>query len=308
MPAALRATHPVNSNLSGVDASDYVRFAVVVQNTGHAAAFDVQIKDTIPAGFVTPAGGLDLCVANGAGTAIGTSNIGVGGLFGDGIKLTDGANGSLAPGVSAGVPNGTGTNLVVITYTLQVASSVVPSSVVTNTASLLDYTNDPGGAGHLPVGSPLTDTATVTMAPPAAAKIMTATNQGHTSGTSVAIGEIVTYQVTLTIPEGTLPVTRVVDTLPSGLAMVDCSPITASAGVSSSVVTFGAACVAGTNPTVGAGGQLVTFDFGTVTNTNAANGTAETITITYRAVVLNVGGNVRGALLHNSAVMSWATQ
>ena len=54
--------NPINSDLSGVDAGDYVRFAVVIQDTGHAAAFGVQIKDAIPAGFVMPAGGYDMCV------------------------------------------------------------------------------------------------------------------------------------------------------------------------------------------------------------------------------------------------------
>ena len=68
---------------------------------------------------------------------------------------------------------------------------------------------------------------------------------------------------------------------------------------------FDAACNARTNPTVGAGGQPVTFDLGIVTNANRDNGHAETITITYGAVVLNVAGNVHGTTLHNSAVLSW---
>ena len=55
--------------MSGIDRDDLVRFAIVVENTGSGlnGAFDVEISDVIPAGFELPAGGLDLCVTNGAG-------------------------------------------------------------------------------------------------------------------------------------------------------------------------------------------------------------------------------------------------
>ena len=47
---------PINSNLSNVDAGDLITFAVVVENTGTGltGAFDVRIKDTMPAGFSIP--------------------------------------------------------------------------------------------------------------------------------------------------------------------------------------------------------------------------------------------------------------
>jgi uncharacterized repeat protein (TIGR01451 family)/fimbrial isopeptide formation D2 family protein len=314
--------HPIDSNLTGVDGSDYVRFAVVVQDTGHAAAFAVQIKDTIPDGFVKPAGGYDMCVTDGAGTALNAVNVAGGGAIGggdalfttDGIQLVDPTLdgkpvGALAPGLSAaGVANNAGTNLVVISYTLRVSPTVVPHTAITNTASVIDFKNSPTASSHLVPGSPLTDTATVTTALPKATKILDGTDQPTTTGTNVVVGEIVMYKLTLTIPEGTLPGATVVDTLPAGLAFVDCSPITASTGVSSSVVTFGDPCVAGTsgaNPTVGGTGQVVTFDLGTVTNADTVNAMDETVVIKYRAVVLNVGSNVRGQTLRNSAVLSW---
>jgi uncharacterized repeat protein (TIGR01451 family)/fimbrial isopeptide formation D2 family protein len=318
LTTAALAGHPIDSNLSAVDGSDYVRFTVVVQDTGHASAFAVQIKDTIPDGFVKPAGGYDMCVTDGAGTSIGATNIGdsqpIGdgeGFFHQGIELVDPTVdgkpvGALAPGLSAtGVANDAGTNLVVISYTLQVSPLVVPHTALVNVASLIDFKNSPTASSHLPPGSPLTDSATVTTASPSAVKILDGTDQTSTLGANVAIGEIATYKLTVTMPEGRLPGATVVDTLPTGLALVDCSPISASAGVSSSVVTFDAPCVAGTNPTVSSGGQVVTFDLGTVTNADTTNTTAETIVIEYRAVVLNAAGNTRGKTLHNSAVLSW---
>jgi len=304
-------TSPVDSNLTGVDAGDYVRFAIVIQNTGHAAAYQIRIKDTQPNGFSVPGSGLQMCVSSGVGgvgSDIGYTNyLGGTGLFDKGIELNDGANGALAEGVDAdGVANPTGSNIVVITYTLQLDTAVVPSSTITNTASLINYANDPTAADHLPTSSPLTDDATVTMAAPVAAKAMTGTNQTITSGSNVAIGEIATYQITLTVPEGTLPGAKVVDTLPAGLVPMTtgCSTL-ASDGVTSTTVTFGSSCVMGTNPTVV--GQLVTFDLGTVTNSNSSNGTAETITLTYNVVVTNVASNKYNptTTLQNGAALTW---
>src|SRR5262249_54084699 len=84
------AANPVNSNLSRVDASDRVRFAVVVENVGQGrnGAFGVQVKDTLPAGFAVPAGGLNLAVTDGTGAAFATTDLG-GGLFGSGLALND---------------------------------------------------------------------------------------------------------------------------------------------------------------------------------------------------------------------------
>lgn len=84
--ANLAAT-PINSNVSGMDAGDRVKFAMVVENTGGADAFDVLLRDVLPTGFGIPGGGLglNLQVFNGAGLALGFA----GDLFGAGLSLTD---------------------------------------------------------------------------------------------------------------------------------------------------------------------------------------------------------------------------
>jgi uncharacterized repeat protein (TIGR01451 family)/fimbrial isopeptide formation D2 family protein len=309
------AATPVDSNLSGVDAGDFVRYAIVVENTGHSDAFQVQIADTLPAGLTVPAGKLDLCVQNGAGAAIATTNVDGGlGLFDKGIQLDDGAAGSLAAGFAGTDVNATGTNVAVVSFTLQVGTSAVPGSVITNTASLIDFTNRTGAAGHL--ASPLTDTATVALATPSASKAAVADSLASTVRPAVAIGEIVTYRVTLTMPEGTLPNATVTDALPDGMALVDCLSVAPySNGLATSDVTtslpggFSDACHAtGTTPPPldpVVAGQNVVFDLGTVVNSNTDNSATETLVITYDAVVLNTAGNTRGTLLHNGAVLAW---
>ena len=63
-----------------------------------------------------------------------------------------------------------------------------------------------------------------------------------------------------------------------------------------------------TNPGFGAAndGRRVTFNLGTITNSDTDNGvgTPETITFTYTAVVLNTAADVRGATLDNNATWS----
>ena len=143
----------------------------------------------------------------------------------------------------------------------------------------------------------------MTLTAPAAAKTMTATDQAHTTLPAVAVGEIVTYRVVLALPEGTLPGATVTDTLPAGLALVDCVSVTGSGGVSTSLGGgLAGACVAGTNPAVS--GSTVTFDLGTLTNADRDD-SSSTVTLTYRAVVLNAAGNVRGTPLANSARLAW---
>jgi uncharacterized repeat protein (TIGR01451 family)/fimbrial isopeptide formation D2 family protein len=308
------STNPIDSNLSAVDAGDLVRFAFTVENSGHSAAYEVKVADTLPSGLVVPAGGLKLCVANGAGTALAYTNVGTGtGLFDKGIQLTDpnlGADGSIAAGTSGGIANATGTNIAVVSYTLQVAGTAAPKQAILNTARLIDFTNEPGASGHL--GVALTDDASVLIASPVADKTITATNQGHTTLPAVAVGEIVTYQVTLTIPEGTMPAAKLTDTLPAGLSFVGCDSITPSTltDITTSLsgsADFSGACSAGVfpagNPAVN--GAVVTFSLGDVANANRDNAIPETITIVYRAVVSNDAVNVRGHSLPNSAVLSW---
>jgi LPXTG-site transpeptidase (sortase) family protein len=139
-------------------------------------------------------------------------------------------------------------------------------------------------------------------------KIITATNQASTGGTQVTIGEIVTYQTGVTIPPGTYTNAQLVDTLQQGLAFVDCVSITGPGLTTTAAGGFAGAC---NNPTVGPFpttssapadvGRLATFGFGTLANGGASDAT---LTVTYRAVVIDSAGNVNGASLNNSAAFA----
>ena len=78
-------------------------------------------KDTLPAGFEIPAGGLNLHITDGTGTPLDFVDLG-GGLFGSGLRLLD-------PGPTTGAlaryDATSGKNIAIITYDLEVSPTAV---------------------------------------------------------------------------------------------------------------------------------------------------------------------------------------
>ncbi len=171
-------------------------------------------------------------------------------------------------------------------------------------------------AGGSPVSNttPTSDTLVVTGNSSGLTKILSATNQLSTTGSNVAIGEIVTYQVSVVVPPGVYTNATLVDTMERGLAFVGCDTIGA-AGLTTSVAGgFTSICA---NPTADDAGVIpsttadvdrrVTYGFGTLTNGGV---TDVTLAVTYRAMVLDIAANVgvgpipTRTALNNSAAWS----
>lgn len=190
--------------------------------------------------------------------------------------------------------NGVGTS------TGQVASNAMPltpgsdgaesNNTVTNaTGTTLNPTLDFGFVTHETIAKSIIDTS-----------------ETFTSGRDVAIGEIVTYQISIDLPLG-VPLTNVTatDRMDKGLAFVDCLLVeVAGADETSTVCPPAVSSV--TDPGDAAGnpanpGRQVVFDIGDVTGTSGAN----TILIRYRAVVLDVIENQDGGDLNNDVAWAW---
>ncbi len=302
------AANPINSNVSNLDAGDTVLMAVVLENTGRYQAFDVQVKDALPSGLSYVPG--SLCVSDGFGSSLSYSDLD-GGLFGVGLELTDGATtGALARGKDSNdVATADGSNIAIITYLATLDANVEAGGTYTNVSTLTNYAGAENGPDHTYTDPQ--DDATVTVFTPTVDKNLTATDRDFTSGNSVAIGEIVTYTVTVKVPEGVTKNVVLTDQLDAGLAFVGCDSITASSGVSTNVAGgFSGICsgvsvtYAGNNTSVNQG-RSISYDFGTITNNNTNNAVDDTITIVYRAVVLNSLGNNPGTNLNNNAVLTW---
>ncbi|MFQ3633603.1 isopeptide-forming domain-containing fimbrial protein, partial [Roseiflexus sp.] len=191
-----------------------------------------------------------------------------------------------------------GSNTVIITYDVTLGDDVEPNQEIINTATLTNVATSDGGIDDPADPS---DTARVIVSLPAISKVLTATEIEHSTNTreQTVIGELITYTLTITVPEGATITATLTDTLDAGLAFVDVTGAAASPALSftgGGLPTIGATPA---NTTIGAGGQTIVFNFGEVTNSDRDNTVAETIVITYRAVVLNTTANQSGEQRNN---------
>jgi fimbrial isopeptide formation D2 family protein/uncharacterized repeat protein (TIGR01451 family) len=223
------AASPIDSDLNGIDAGDLVKFAVVIENTGGADGFNVNITDLLPAGFQIPTGGpgLNLQVLDGDGNGLAYSGVPAD-LFSTGIEVTD-------PSVFTGGINsfdnaqlaGDGSNIIVITYDLEATIDVEPGETITNTALIDEFGAVDGGNDHTAGSnsSEWTDDASVTTTDLVPVKSLVSTSESHTGVVSgrerLTIGEIVRYRLVVEIPEGTLTNFQLQDRLPGGLQFIN---------------------------------------------------------------------------------------
>jgi LPXTG-site transpeptidase (sortase) family protein len=193
--------------------------------------------------------------------------------------------------------------------TLNITATVLVTGPYNNTAELTGYLdNDPDSDPNNNVPGE-DDQATVTVTPrqdnpSTLSKTVLSTSETSTSGSNTAIGEIVTYELSVSVPPGVFPNARLVDTMARGLAFDGCTSISAGTLTTSIVdpAPFNYIC---THPAVDSNGSLdpqdidrrVTFNFGTLTNNSSA---PVTLTVQYRAVVLDIPSNVSGVTLANN--------
>ena len=181
-------------------------------------------------------------------------------------------------------------------------------TTLSNQAAVTGSVSDPDPSNN----ADTLDILVVQSDPDALSKSLTATSEAFTADPNVAIGEVLTYEVIITVPPGTFATSQLVDTLGQGLAYVDCTSIVPeNANLTTSIAGgFAGICTSNTPTEYPAGntddinqGRLITYDFGTLTNTDTG---PLQLTVTYRAVVLDAVENQDGDLLTNSAVYSWA--
>jgi len=314
-----------NSDLLGglVDAGDEVRFAMVVENTGRAAAYDLIIEDVIPDGFIPDISQLAIFLGNDGTTPINTALYEVT-LVGNTITITFDEAFSLGAGKTAdGSLINDGSNYLVILYDLTLAGpgnppAAISGGTLTNTAQITQYTGTPG-SGENRVVTPKEVTADVEVAIPQISKsvVTEIVGTGNDAPTQAVIGESVIYTITLTLAEGDTLNARLWDFMDAGLAFVEFTDFSITANnsiISSTLGNLGSLDAAGLNALIGLGNVNVTYtaagsgatdfasadwtiNFGTLSNFDT-DANAETITISYRAVVLNHASNTGTPVAH----------
>ncbi len=272
---------------SPLDAGTDISYQIVLQHdsTSLADAFDVVLADAAPSQLFN--------VRNVIVTASGITAPDFD-LTGNDIRVPSTGTFDLPQGAT-----------ITVTFAATIGGTAVPGQDIDNTAAAtwtsLDGSpseerhggsTDPDGSDYYNNGTgsatddyETADTASFTVDGVAFLKALTATSAGHTTGTNVTLGEIVTYVITATVPEGNIPSLTIVDNLPPGLAYVSG---TASYDDSSFSETLPAPVVTAT----GGSGMDVTWAFGTFNVTANNDPSDNSFTLTLQAVVMDVPGNV----------------
>ena len=239
------------------DGGDTVRYTVTVAHTAASAA---DARDLVLTDLLTDA---DLSLV--AGTV--TTNLGAivtGNTAGDATLRVDLSR--LEDGQT-----------LTVTFDAKLAGDAAFGDAVSNTATA-DY-DGLGGAGGR--ADQKTIAATVTLDRPTIEKDRVGTSVGSGSNAALdeaVVGELVTYRVTVTLPEGRADGATILDSLDPNLEFDAVQSVTFGGDVTSSETTFG--------PTIA--GDDLTFDFGTLTNPPGDSGGPQTVVLEYTARVRNV--------------------
>lgn len=276
------------------DAGDNVVYELVATHNNSVTAFDVNISDLLDSNLVLQSWGITAPLA---ASITDNSNSGTNQIDIDLDRLAAGES-------------------VTVVVTATVASPAANGLTITNTANLL-YTSLPGtGTLGNPTGSSTpgasgdsdgerngsggvndyndSDDVTITLATPTFSKLAP-------NPTDYTIGEIITFTLQATLPEGTTQDLVIVDNPNAGLAYVSHQIITAAAdsgGVLSADYT-GSLPVPTVTGTGGGSGQDVTWNFGDTVTTDDNNPDNNSFLIQVTMVVLNEIGNQDGVSIRN---------
>jgi large repetitive protein len=319
-PPANPAQALADSNVQGVDGNDVLTYVLTVENIGGQPAYEVTVTDPDIAGL-SCAQPTAAQVVNGSGAQLAFS-----GNIQTGLVLTQPLPANDNNPAGGGAPFSDDTALITLTCTI--APSAVFGSSLTNTAAVT-WKPTAGAQDAFP---PIEDEAIAVIALPEIEKIITGiTPNKQTQDNHVVIGEMVSYQVRVRVPEGSSPDSQLVDTLNKGLAFEFDNPGSAppwgvpspitivAAGSITTDVVGGFATIADANTAffnvgnspegeyrrVIFGPGNSDFGFGTITNDDDNNATDEYITLDYQTRVLNFAENVQGKKLRNNVSWSW---
>ncbi len=287
--------HPLDSSAGNLEAGDLVTYSVVLENTGLSpkGAFDVSVGDAKSDFLVKPgtAAGYNLSVTDGQGNPVSYTGS-QDDFFGSGITLAD--NGSTSGAIPAAATDGS--NIVVITYDLQIAGSV-PTGLfssqgigtltgLSNTATVNGWSGVQGGPQYAARSDQ--DKVTVTSKAAQVTKDYIGAEESPTSSKTARVGEFLHYRITVTVPTGHHDNFEVRDQLAADLDFAD--QVSIDAGGTN----------ASTGLTPSQSGQVLKWDFGTLDNDT---GSPATLVIDYHAKVRNSTSVNGGDILTNTA---WA--
>jgi len=310
----------INGDVSGIDGGDTLRLATAIENSGGGAAYDVSTSITLPPGLAFVGGSLgaaNLQIYRGDGTllALGTDYS----ISGNTITFLD-ANGqaTLLAGRSGTANDLSGANLVVITYDVTVDNAILASRTLQSSAALTNYASVEGGQDFTPTD--LTEVANQQVAAPTLVKNYKDgslsdddSSAGHTSGSNLVIGEGMTYDIVVTLPEGGTANLRIDDLIPPGLRLdprfngnLGYQIITTAAGSGALGQDFNGTLSVSSFSADGSDGGDMRLVFSTAGATADNNTGNNAFVIRLVLVASNVPGNQAGVSLNNGAQLVYS--
>ena len=296
------------------NAGDILRYSLTftasggVANDNFSDAFDVSVVDTLSLGLAYQSATSTVTVA---GNTISDPTI-----VGDGIATGQTLTWSLA-NATANIDIVEG-SVVTVTYDVVVLNTVLANQDLVNSA-VIQWTGIDGanvlertGTATPVLNDYFTAPVTTTLTTPDNT-VLTKTRVTDTFGAgdaNVRIGDIIEFQLSVTLVEGLTNNLVLTDTLPQGLSFETVTYINGDTSSPYSAVTpfvhNDITAVTVGNPVAGA--STVTFTLGNVTNTADNNAANDNFIIRYRARVLdNVHSQVNAKTLTNTALLTYIT-
>ncbi len=197
------------SNLMG---GSTVAYEVVLNNEGGGTAYLAPVVDTLDEHFrLDPHTPVTITDAGGANLAALTPATESGGLLTFNFANRTSAGRAILPGGTSAT----------IRYTVRIDDAIHPNTTVGNRVDT-DYFSAPEGGDSF---GPLADSTTVRTANFALSKVIIASSEPSTPGDDITIGETVTYEAVLTIPQGSMTNVRIEDDLPNGMQLLSVDAI-----------------------------------------------------------------------------------
>ncbi|WP_226701838.1 isopeptide-forming domain-containing fimbrial protein [Microbulbifer elongatus] len=282
-----------SADVTSGDNGDAVNYTITITNPDDGSsttAYDITFSDPLPAELS------DITFSASLETTAGTSDVtGFFEIIGGELVLNPQAELDLAPG-----------SLVTINVS-GILTNTIAGSTISNTADT-DWTSLDGVDENERTGDGgindyfANDSVNITVNGPQIEKVLVSTSQNDSlnDDTEATIGEIVTFSVTVTLPEASTT-GRITDIYGPGFEFLELVSVTVS---DPDAIQFNPGDVTAiddpANNTVG-------FDFGTLENTDTDNSTEETITFVYRLRVTDIPSNVDGTTLSNDATLEYDT-
>lgn len=312
-----------DGDLIDANAGDLVRFAVTLQNTGSDPISEFELRDLLPPEFnksqarilsVNRADGVPLIMTPPIDSVAGSADEDA--LFGSGLFLNSSVTGNyLTDGSSQG--SSYGSESLVLVLEAPIIDSISPDLQFENTVTArVWYAED------VPVDGPyieVTDSALIQTEPIRIEKTMVHNLYGdEPSTTSVevdgeiidraTIGEVVTFDIELEVPQGVSSNVMLSDNLPSGLGFIPVNGVQArvlsmESPVSSSNLSAGATDA--NNAYIKVNNGSVIFDFGMLSRPLNGNDSPKSIVVRLYTYVQDTGTNTRGTELTNTAFVNW---